>query len=162
MNNRMKYKKNQGVSMIEVLIAMVILSIGLLGVAGLQVVAIQNNHSANLRTQASLLFAEYSNILRSNMVAVDANSFGTAAADNAEFDTASPGNNIASCYTSSGCNAMQLAQAERFRWAGEVVSQLPSGNATSNRIGDIYTVTITWLDDVANSSNTSITMSFQP
>lgn len=44
----------RGFSLIEVLVAVLILAIGLLGVAGVQVISMQNTSNANLRTQATI------------------------------------------------------------------------------------------------------------
>jgi len=64
-------KSNQrGVTMIEVLIAVVVLSLGLLGMAALQGVSIQTNQSANFRTQATLLGQQLTDSIRSNRVNV--------------------------------------------------------------------------------------------
>lgn len=51
-------KKQAGVSMIEVLIAVLILAIGLLGVASMQIRAVQGTQSSNLRTLAATLAQE--------------------------------------------------------------------------------------------------------
>jgi len=45
-------KRNQGSSLLEVLISVLILSIGLLGLAALQITSQKNNHSALFRTNA--------------------------------------------------------------------------------------------------------------
>ena len=55
-----KYRKNyanneKGFSLLEVLISIVVLSVGLLGVANMQVVAIRVNDNANQMTQATTL-----------------------------------------------------------------------------------------------------------
>lgn len=44
----------QGFTLVEVLVTVVIMGIGLLGVAGLQLAAMRSNHSALLRTQATI------------------------------------------------------------------------------------------------------------
>lgn len=44
-----------GSTMIEVLVALLILAIGLLGMAGLQTLSLRNAHDAYLRTQATIL-----------------------------------------------------------------------------------------------------------
>jgi type IV pilus assembly protein PilV len=44
-----------GFTLVEVLVAVVILGLGLLGLAGLQAASLRNNHSAYLRSQATLL-----------------------------------------------------------------------------------------------------------
>lgn len=50
--------RQRGVSLLEVLVAVVVLSIGLLGLAGLQMSSLRNNQSAAVRTNA--VFALYS------------------------------------------------------------------------------------------------------
>ncbi|MEJ2142634.1 MAG: type IV pilus modification protein PilV, partial [Gammaproteobacteria bacterium] len=48
-------KHSFGFSLLEVMIAMVIFSIGLIGLAGLQSASLGYNHSAYLRSQATYL-----------------------------------------------------------------------------------------------------------
>jgi type IV pilus assembly protein PilV len=55
-----------GLSLIEMLIALLVLSFGLLGVAGLQAVSLKNNQSAYLRTQASFWAYEVIDRMRAN------------------------------------------------------------------------------------------------
>ena len=45
----------RGFTLLEVLIALLVFSLGLLGLAGLMVVSVKTNQSAYLRTQASFL-----------------------------------------------------------------------------------------------------------
>ena len=45
-------RKEKGASLIEVLVAVVILSIGILGIAGIQIVSLQQNRGALLRLEA--------------------------------------------------------------------------------------------------------------
>jgi type IV pilus assembly protein PilV len=58
--------RQSGVTMIEVLIAVVVVSIGLLGMAALQGVSIQTNQSASLRSKAVLLSSEIIESIRAN------------------------------------------------------------------------------------------------
>ena len=55
--------------MLEVLIAIVVLSLGLLGYAGLQSVSIKNNHNAYLRSQATVLAYDILDRIRANRAA---------------------------------------------------------------------------------------------
>ena len=168
-----KYKRQRGLTMIEVLIAVVILSIGLLGIAGLQMLGMQNTNSANLRTQASLLAYEFADIIRTNKKEADNDYFGTFVEfDEPEFTTASPGSAVASCSTTSGCSSAEMAQTDLFNWSSNVTQMLPGGDATTSRVGDVYTVAITWADYRANADdraiagvdnpNVTFSTSFQP
>ncbi len=57
-------KKQQGITLIEVLVALVILSIGLLGIAGLQAQSMRMNHGAYVRTQAIIIAGDIMDRLR--------------------------------------------------------------------------------------------------
>lgn len=59
-------RNRAGFSMLEVLIALVVLSIGLLGLAGLQAYGMKANHGAYMRSQASLLSYEILDSIRAN------------------------------------------------------------------------------------------------
>ena len=47
--------RQRGISLIEVMMSVLIFSIGLIGLAGLMVMSTRSNHSAYLRTQATFL-----------------------------------------------------------------------------------------------------------
>ena len=47
--------RTAGLSLIEMLVSLLVLSFGLLGLAGLQAYSLKNNHSAYLRSQATAL-----------------------------------------------------------------------------------------------------------
>ena len=153
--------RHAGFSLLEVLIAIVILSIGLLGIAAMQVVSMKNNHSAYLRSQASLLAYEFSDIIRSNPVAMAADKFGDAAADGVDLNTANLGFTISSSCINyqSGCipgAPDKLAEADLANWALKINQTLPSGMATVSRSGDVYTIVVSWLDDRSDSDGQGV------
>ena len=55
-----------GFTLLEVLVALVILSIGLLGLAGLQAASLRYNHSSYLRSQATLIAYDIVDRMRAN------------------------------------------------------------------------------------------------
>jgi type IV pilus assembly protein PilV len=59
-------KRHSGFSMIEVLVAVLVLAIGLLGVAAIQTVALKNNNSALQRSQATMLAYFMMDAMRAN------------------------------------------------------------------------------------------------
>ncbi|MCX8004346.1 MAG: type IV pilus modification protein PilV [Burkholderiaceae bacterium] len=60
-------RRQRGLSMIEVLVAIVILSLGLLGVAGLQAAGLRASHSAHYRAQAAQFAADMAERMRANL-----------------------------------------------------------------------------------------------
>jgi type IV pilus assembly protein PilV len=61
-----KFKTQHGFSLLEVLIALLVLSIGLLGLAALQAVSLKANHSAYTRTQAIYLAYDIIDRIKAN------------------------------------------------------------------------------------------------
>ena len=62
-------KQTRGFTLVEALVALVVLSIGLLGVAALQLSSLQSNSSAASRSQATLLAYEVVDRMRANQSA---------------------------------------------------------------------------------------------
>ena len=63
----MSINNQKGFTMLEVLIAIIIFSFGLLGLAGLQLVSLANNLSANSRSTATALAYDMADRMRANM-----------------------------------------------------------------------------------------------
>ena len=64
--------KSRGFTLLEILIAVGVLSIGLLGIAGLQALGQRSNHSAYLRSQATALAYDMIDRMRANKAGVQA------------------------------------------------------------------------------------------
>lgn len=121
----------RGVSLIEILVAIVILSIGLLGLARLQGNALKANHSAYMRAQASMMAHEMLDIIR-----VDRNS--------------AAGGSYSGNFTIPPETNNQLANNELSRWVFYVTSRLPDSSADIEVTGapgaEIVTISISWDD----------------
>lgn len=104
-----------GFSLLEVLVSMVILAIGLLGLAGLLTASMGNSHSASLRTQATVLAYGIADAMRANRCNAKLGAYDIAMADNA-----------------SGAPATQ-AQRDVAAWLAEVAARMPSGDGQIRR-----------------------------
>ncbi len=80
-------KTQDGFGLLEVLVAVLVLSVGLLGLAGLHVAGMRNNHSAYYRTQATILSYEIIDRMRVN--AANARDGDYDVASIAEYDQTS-------------------------------------------------------------------------
>lgn len=76
---------DSGFTMIEVLVAVIVLSVGLLGLAGLQATGLRNNHSATLRSIASLQAYDIADRMRANQGPLAAADLAAWNADNASL-----------------------------------------------------------------------------
>lgn len=135
-----KMNFTKGFSLVEVLVAIVVLSIGLLGLAGLQTTSLKANNSAYQRTQASIMANEILDRMRANRVGVQAgfydNPYATTPAD--------PG-----CGTSSSCTVENMAKYDVWYWETSLNNALPQGqgNITGNGSGSVFTITVMWDDE---------------
>jgi type IV pilus assembly protein PilV len=59
-------RTSRGFTLVEVLVTVVVISVGLLGVIALQVVSLRNNHDSYIRTQATALADDIIDRIRSN------------------------------------------------------------------------------------------------
>lgn len=142
-------RRAAGFSLLEVLIALVILSVGLLGVAGLLSTTMKSNGSAYMRTQATMLAYSVIDRMRSNLPAVQ----------NTGYDTSMPASPAASGSTNcdaTACTSPALATYDIAQWEHELAQSLPQGRgsiATSVTPGaTTVTVTVLWNDGRANTA----------
>lgn len=119
----------------EVLITVVILSVGLLGLAGLQLTGLRANSTAEARSVATLLAYDMTDRMRANLDGVNSGAYDSI--DGTETD---PG-----CIA-TGCSTAQLAQYDAWQWNELIDStaSLPSGVGQVTRSGSIFTVTVMW------------------
>lgn len=119
-----RYARSQrGVSLIEVLVAVLIFSVGMIGVAGLLVMATRSNHTAYLRTQAVFLAGTMADRMGANPVGVwngnyDSSSYPVSASTAANSDC------------SAGCTPEMLAQADQRNWSRQLNTFLPGVRAS--------------------------------
>ena len=127
--------KNAGFTLIEVLIAMVVLAIGLLGLAGLQVTSLKNNQSAYNLSQATQLAYDLADRMRANVAGAATYTTGTAAT-------------IANCKNTTGCSPTEMAVNDLFEWNSAISAALPNGGTGTITISDgVYSITISWTEN---------------
>lgn len=59
-------RRQTGAGMVEVLVAVIVLAVGLLGIAGAQLMSLRNNHSAWMRSEATLRAQQMMDAMRAN------------------------------------------------------------------------------------------------
>lgn len=139
-----KISQQNGFSIIEVLISVLVISIGLLGMAGLQTTGIQQSHNSYLKTQASMLAYDMADRMRSNLAGVAAGHYNNI--DNGKFDLIS---SEPDCSDPSACSAEETADIDIYQWTsadtdGSLANALPSGHGMVSNDGGIFTITVLW------------------
>jgi type IV pilus assembly protein PilV len=131
-------KLASGFSLIEVLIALIIMSVGMLGIAGLYVHGMQAGRTSMFRHHAVTLAGDVADRIRANPTAgvayIDA---GTAPA---------PGVN---CIGGGiDCTPAEMADSDMFFWDQQADATLPNGDVTvaynNAAVPSVYTVTVSW------------------
>lgn len=119
MNRLSKYMRIKGVTLIEVLVAIVITSIGILGFASLQFLGLNSNQSAYYRSQASFIASDLSERMRANIDGMNENQYAgaTSAAQNCgavPSNYCDERNNAGTVQAAAACTAAQRAAHDIF------------------------------------------------
>jgi type IV pilus assembly protein PilV len=156
-------KAQQGVSLIEVLIAILILSVGLLGIAALQAATLRYQQGAWARAGAAVISTDLSERVRANpaIKAVSANVLGNYSLQTSFAAQQAATLTPASC--ASGCTPSQLAAADLTALQIAARQQLPQGAiiATPSPVGAArftnLNFTVLWFDkDFVDTTGTAI------
>ena len=151
--------KHTGFTLIEVLIAMLVLAIGLLGLAGLQISSLRNTESSYNRSLATDLAYDLADRMRANILGIAAYSNGSAA-------------QIANCENTIGCTPTQMAQNDLYEWnclvAGgcenntpAIAGVLPNGLASVSVTAGVYAIMISWDDNHDGIADLSFIIRFK-
>lgn len=147
-------KKQAGFTLIEVLVAVVVLALGLIGLAALQTTGLANNQSAYNRSQASQLAYDMADRIRSN--SDSAPNYVTATANGVIRSCPNGTTNPCTACTTTGteCNSATMVTKDVFEWTNALSATLPSGVgqvSRENPAEDVYTIVISWNDTKVSS-----------
>lgn len=158
-------QRQTGFSLIELLVAVMIMGFGILGVAALQVLSLQQNREALYRAEAVQLGNDLMDRIRVNPTVVYSAPI--------DADPAS----TTDC-TDLACNTTQMRDYDIAQWkcyinstdadgnefascaAYEIEGALPNGAGSVALVGDVYEVTVEW-DEDGDGTPTSITVRAQ-
>lgn len=153
-----KAQRQRGAALIEALVALLVLSVGLLGLVGLQTASVKYQQNSWARSAIATQIADLSDRIRSNPGAADTAYVYTPASYTAERTTMAG----TSAFTvspdcgSATCTPAQLASYDVTKWRRSLNASIPGavGYITGAR-NTAYGVTIAWLDK--NRTDSSLT-----
>ena len=149
--NRQITGKQRGFTLLEVMIALLVLSIGLLGLAALQTVGLRSNQMANMRTLATQATYDMTDRMRANQfgmgITTDNITQDLIYSAGSDFYLIATGTDAAATppdCDAIACDEQQLATYDLTHWRDEV-ARLPGGlsSITQTTAGGVTTHTIT-------------------
>lgn len=164
MNQLRRHHRSQaGFSIVEVMVALMVLAVGMLGIASLYVTTLRSSGSAISRMQAVNLASDLADRIRANRFARAAYA-GTPAAHD--------------CSGSTDCSEQDMAANDLFLWHQQIDDLLPGvrgGDVTyeagAANVPDTYTITVSWsepgsggedVDDDNGQLSYTLTMQVEP
>lgn len=145
-HRHLKRRTTGGVGMVEVLVALVVLSVGMLGIAGLYVSTLRASNGAIYRTLAVNLAGDMADRIRSNPRAGEA--YEGDAEDNGCADT--------NADDADDCTRSAMAADDLFRWRQEIAAALPDDGDDDTLQGTVtveggpllrtYTIQVNWVE----------------
>lgn len=123
-------QRTAGLTLVEILITLLVISVGLLGVAGLHAMSLRNNYDALMRSHASTLAADIADRMRANR----------GAAVDYEIDLETDEVDVG--------EDPPISATDLFEWRETLAAQLPQGTgAVDVELVDariVVTITIQW------------------
>lgn len=118
-------KRTSGFSLIEVLIALVVISVGLIGLAALQARGLQYNQGSYLRSQANILAYDMIDRMRINRARAQAGAYNLS-------------------LSASAPSGSTLAAQDLAGWLGLLTGTLPAGDGEVSCDVTLCSVRVTW------------------
>ena len=162
--------RSTGFSIIELLIAVLVMAVGILGIAGLQVVSLQQNRSALFRAEATQMANDIMDRIRANPAAIYApvliDAIPVSTARDCKTNSCTPvqmaGYDIASwkCAlnpqdadgdTYTICGTLQITKTSDMS-----SSSLPQGAGSVTLTATTYEITVRWVDDRAGNTKSIV------
>jgi len=133
--------RQQGLTIVEAMVALLVISIGLLGIAALQLTAMQQNSSALHQSKAVWAGYAMADRIRANNIRF---------ADYSGIDTI---DSYSQDCMSSACSDDELVTADADEWI-DAVRDLPGGRGRVTGNADQLIVTVMWDDEGTGATGT--------
>ena len=147
MVDSVKKDRQAGFTLVEVLVALVILAIGLLGLAGLQVTGLRGSSSAYMRSAAMIYANDMVDRIRANRADAFAGNYDQTMAAGIPA-LAAP---------------IPVADQDIADWLGALQQSpgrggLPNGDGSIAVVGNLLTVTVQWADNFMGTGTASVSV----
>lgn len=146
-------RRQQGASLIEVMVAVVILTLGLLSMAALHATAMRYSKMAEFRTTATQLAEDLSDRMRANARGVRNGNYVRAVAWNGSLQPQTPPPITCTSTCSDDAAAQQVAANDLQQWLNAALASLPGAGLYTQQQGAGSSVMDIWVAWQESSTN---------
>ena len=136
---RLQINRQSGISLLELLISIVVLTVGLLGTAHMQTTGLVNNQRAYQRSQATLLAYDIADRMRANRSSIGSYLTSHMALKDATAQ--------ADCKSTISCTSAKMAENDLYEWKTALATDLRGVNGLITLTGDTYMISVAWDDN---------------
>lgn len=136
--------RQRGMSLLEVMIAVLVLAVGILGAASLQLSAIRYSASAGYSTQANLIASDLLDRMRASSASLASYATSIDGECTGSQGDADIGADIAADLAAEAVEAREIVARDLADFAEAVTCQLPRSTGTIVISGDRATVNVSW------------------
>jgi len=137
MLSQIKFRQQSGMAMLEVLISILVVSFGLLGLAGLQLVGMKSSQTAYLRSMATNAAYDMADRMRANIIGVRNGNYNAISAS-------IPATPSTVCNGGGGCSAAQLASFDATNWLFGYALPGGTGSVTKKVNSNSFVISVQW------------------
>ena len=134
--------RQQGVTLVESMIALLVISIGLLGIASLQITAMSQNNSSLNHSQAVWYAYNMSDRIRANLTQFN------------NYNGVDTSTGYSQDCISSACTNAQMLTADAADWS-TMIGNLPGGRGIITNTADGLQVSVMWDDEGTGATGTN-------
>lgn len=117
--SRRSSRTQAGFTLIEVLVALIVLVLGVLGSAAMTLNALRDDKQSALRSQATALAYELGDLMRANP------------GYESVFSGSAPSGIVSGCYTTAGCSPADMASSDYYQWQAKLTLATLPGATTA-------------------------------
>lgn len=159
---------SKGFTLVEIVVSLMVISVGLLGLAGLQVNSMKQNMDAYLKSTAAILANDMADRMRANLNAVQSGQYGSKNKLSAyTLNNQCAGGGLSSqsnstvIVSSAICDDEAVAENDLFEWRQSLQTLLPDAigqvcrtsypgsdkqNLNCDNIGNVMVISVSWID----------------
>jgi type IV pilus assembly protein PilV len=127
----------KGLSLLEVLVAVLLFSIGVLSVSSTQLVGLKASSGSGSKNQAQFLAADAIERIRANRL--------------------NAANYVTSLSSAAPTTQSTVAQMDLADWKSQISSLLPNGQGSIELLDNQVTITLTWSSKIYDKTQTQVT-----